>query len=134
MDGAFVSCEKNICVNENKILSYVFSQKFHNFRSFFYIYLSFGCAGSLLLCGHFSLVAASGGCCLVAVHELLVEVASLVAELSCTCSVVTAHRLSCSMACGIFPDQGLIPCLLYWQVDSLPQSHQGSPNCSSFYR
>ena len=27
----------------------------------------------------------------------------------------------------IFPIQGLNPCLLYWQVDSLPLSHQGSP-------
>ena len=45
-------------------------------------------------------------------------------------SVVVAHRLgrlSCSMANGIFPDQELNPCLLYWQVDSLPLSHQGSP-------
>ena len=24
------------------------------------------------------------------------------------------HRLSCSAACGIFPDQGSIPCLLHW--------------------
>ena len=28
---------------------------------------------------------------------------------------------------GIFPDQGSNLCLLYWQVDSLPLSHQGSP-------
>ena len=28
---------------------------------------------------------------------------------------------------GIFPTQGLNPCLLHWQVDSLPPSHQGSP-------
>ena len=27
---------------------------------------------------------------------------------------------------GIFPDQGLNPCLLHWQVDSLPLSHQES--------
>ena len=31
------------------------------------------------------------------------------------------------MACGIFPDQGPNPCLLHWQADSLPLSHQGSP-------
>ena len=36
------------------------------------------------------------------------------------------HGLSCSMASGFFLDQGLNPCLLYWQVDSLPLSHQGS--------
>ena len=29
--------------------------------------------------------------------------------------------------CGIFSDQILNPCLLHWQVDSLPVSHQGSP-------
>ena len=40
--------------------------------------------------------------------------------------LVVAHRLSCSEACGIFPDQGLHPYLLHWQVDSLPVSDQGS--------
>ena len=29
-----------------------------------------------------------------------------------------AHRLSCSAACGIFPDQGSNPCPLHWQADS----------------
>ena len=33
-------------------------------------------------------------------------------------SVVVVHRLSCSAACGIFPDQGLNLCPLHWQVDS----------------
>ena len=33
-------------------------------------------------------------------------------------SVVGAHRLSCSMACGIFLDQGLNPCPLHWQPDN----------------
>ena len=41
-------------------------------------------------------------------------------------SVVVAHGLSCSEACGIFMDQGLNPCLLHWQVGSLPLSHRGS--------
>ena len=31
------------------------------------------------------------------------------------------------MVRGIFLDQGLNLCLLHWQVDSLPLSHQGSP-------
>ena len=44
-----------------------------------------------------------------------------------TDSVVVAHRLSCSAACGIFPDQGLNPCPLHWQADSQPLRHQGSP-------
>ena len=33
-------------------------------------------------------------------------------------SVVVAHGLSCSMACGIFPDRGSNPCPLHWQTDS----------------
>ena len=48
------------------------------------------------------------GFCLVVVHGLLIAVASLVAEhgLQSTSSLVVAHRVSCSTACGIFPDQG----------------------------
>ena len=40
---------------------------------------------------------------------------------------IGVHGLSCSMACGIFADQGSDLCLLIWQVDSSPVSHQGSP-------
>ena len=47
-------------------------------------------------------------------------------------SVVVAHGLSCSAACGIFPDQGSNPCLLHWQADSQPLRHQGSPICWIF--
>ena len=36
-------------------------------------------------------------------------------------------RLRYSTACGIFLDQGSHPCLLHWQADTLPLSHQGSP-------
>ena len=43
-----------------------------------------------------------------------------------TGSVVVAHGLSCSAACGIFPDQGSNPCPLHWQADSQPLRHQGS--------
>ena len=49
-------------------------------------------------------------------------------------SVVVAYELSCSVACGIFLDQGLNPyivsltsCPLYWQADSYPLCHKGSP-------
>ena len=42
-------------------------------------------------------------------------------------SVVAAHRLCCSTACGIFPDQGSNPCPLHWQVNCLALDHQGSP-------
>ena len=43
-------------------------------------------------------------------------------------SVVVVHWLSCSTSCEIFLDQGLNLCLLHWQKDSLPLSHQGSPS------
>ena len=42
-------------------------------------------------------------------------------------SVVVAHGPSCSVACGIFPDEGSNPCPLHWQADSQPLRHQGSP-------
>ena len=32
-----------------------------------------------------------------------------------------------SFSRGVSQTQGLNPCLLHWQVDSLPRSHQGSP-------
>ena len=66
-------------------------------------------------------------------------VASLVAEHDKACGLQElplpgsraqahcGHGLSCSMAGGIYPDQGLNPCLLHWQADSLPLSHRGSP-------
>ena len=44
-----------------------------------------------------------------------------------TGSIVVVHRLSCFAPCGIFPDLGMNWCLLHWQVDSLPLSHQRSP-------
>ena len=42
-------------------------------------------------------------------------------------SVIVAHGPSCSMACGIFPDQGSNPCPLHWQADSQSLRHQGNP-------
>ena len=72
----------------------------------------------------------SGGSSRARVLGRLVAVASLVAEhrlKGVKASVVVAHRLSCSAACGIFPNQGSNPCPLHWQMDSLPLGHQGSP-------
>ena len=86
----------------------------------------------------------------IAVRGLLIVVASLAAEhglqarglqqlqhvvsvvvahgLQSTGSVVVTQELSCSAACGVFPDQGLNPCSLHWQADSQPLHHQGSPS------
>ena len=47
-------------------------------------------------------------------------------------SAVVAHGPSCSVACGIFPDQGSNLCPLHWQADSQPLRHQGSPGSNLF--
>ena len=47
-------------------------------------------------------------------------------------SVILAHRLSCSMACGIFSDQGIKPESQLWQVDPYPLYHQGIPHVAYF--
>ena len=93
-------------------------------------------------CLGFSLAVVNRGYFLVAVHGLLIAVASPDAEhrlsgmgasvvgapgLWSAGSIVVTHGLSCSTASGIFPDRGLNPCLLHWQVGSLPLSHHGSP-------
>ena len=106
---------------------------FKEFHLFIYLFI-FGCVGSSFLCEGFSLVAASGGhsssrCAGLSLSRplLLRDTGSRRAG-----SVVVAHGLSCSAACGIFPDQGSNPCLLHWQADSQPLCHQGSPNASIF--
>ena len=47
-------------------------------------------------------------------------------------SVAVAHQLSCSKARGIFLGQESNLCVLNWQVDSLPLSHQENPKISNF--
>ena len=42
-------------------------------------------------------------------------------------SVIVAHGPSCSVACGILPDQGPNPRPPHWQADPQPLRHQGSP-------
>ena len=61
------------------------------------------------------------GLLFVAVRGLLTAVAPLVTEhklQGARASVDVAHGHSCSLAGGIFQDQGLNPCLLQCQVDS----------------
>ena len=50
--------------------------------------------------------------------------------LQSTGPAVVVRGLSCSVARGIFPDQGSNPCLLHGQVCSLSLSHQVSPEKS----
>ena len=105
--------------------------------TFIYLFMAvFGlhcCAQAFSSCGERGLL-------FVAVRRLLIVVASLVTQhglqvcglqqlwhvgsgvvargLQSAGSVVVVHRLSCSAACGIFPDQGTNPCPLHWQVNS----------------
>ena len=99
----------------------------------------FDCAGSLLLCGlcsscsgqafrrcSFSYCWAQAlqcsGC-----SSWNTRIPSLRLRALGQGSVVAVDGLSCPAARGIFLGQGLNPCLLHWQTDSLPMSHQGSP-------
>ena len=84
------------------------------------------CARAFSSCGKW-------GPLFIAVRGPLSITASLVAEhrlqtrrLSAG-SVIVAHGPSCSVACGIFPDQGSNPCPLHWQADSQPLHHQEAP-------
>ena len=106
------------------------------YETLFYSFI-FGCAGSSLRYSSISLIAVSRGYSVVAMCRLFTVVASLVVKhrlwgtrfSSCRSrapehrSEVGAHGLSCSAACGTFPDQGSNLCLLPWQVDSSPLSH-----------
>ena len=95
----------------------------------FLIYLFiFGCVGSSFLCEGFLQLRRAGAtlhrgarashCCGLSLRSTSSRRAG---------SVVVAHGLSCSAACGIFPDQGSNPCPLHRQADSQPLRHQGSP-------
>ena len=91
------------------------------FFFFLIIYFIFGCPGSLLLHGLFS------NCHRQGLFSSGSERASHCSGFSrCRAqalghrraSVVVAPGLNCSVACGIFPDQGSNPSLLHLQVDS----------------
>ena len=72
------------------------------------------------------LIVASGGDSLVVGRRLLTAVASLTVEhgpwgMQASVAAALGSGLSCSVACGIFPDQGSNLSLLHWQVDSSPR-------------
>ena len=126
------------------------------FKKLFICLFICGCAGPLLLCMGFLLGAASRGyssCGAQASHcggfsccgpralwpvgfnscgTWALQWGSVVAapRLYSTGSRVVVYRLGCHAACGIFLDRGLNLCVLHWQVDSSPLSHQGTPALS----
>ena len=84
----------------------------------------FGCAGSSFLHGLFSICGRQG--LLSSCHVRAFHCSSLsygAGALGCISSVVMEHGVSCLKPCGIFPDQGLNPCCLHGQEDSLPLGH-----------
>ena len=105
---------------------------------FYFVYLFifiFDCAGSSLLGKGFPLATVRSVYSLAEVHGFLTAVASLVVDsgaLRLQClqrmgSILVAHELRCSAACGICPDQGLNLHLLHWQADSSPAEPAGKP-------
>ena len=79
-------------------------------------------------CAGFSLAVGHGGCSLASVWNFSLRwLLLLEAQAPGTWAAVAVHGLSCSIAHGVFPDQGLNPCLLHWQVGSSALSQQGSP-------
>ena len=89
---------------------------------FIYLFLKiylfiFGCVGSSFLCEGFLQLGQAGAtlhrgarashCCGLSLRSTGSRHAG---------SVVVAHGPICSAACGIFPDQGLNPCPLHWEV------------------
>ena len=124
-------------VNSNYLLTWIYFLNLYNYLFFFLInlFIYFWLCWVFISVRGLSLVAASGGhsssrCAGLSLSRplLLRSTGSRRAG-----SVVVAHGLSCSAACGIFPDQGSNPCPLHRQADSQPLRHQGSPLQLSFY-
>ena len=96
--------------------------------SSFFVYLFVALLG-LHCCAQAFSGCGEGGYSLVAVQRLPIVVAcSVVApRLWVLGSAVVVRGLSCCVAFGIFPGQGLNLCGLLWQTGSYLLCHQGSP-------
>ena len=125
----YFSLEANWGLGHSKGFFYYYYYNYF-FFSFFLSFFIFGSAGFSLLGRLFSSCSARVSHCSdfssCGAWALVVEVP----RLQRTGSIVGVHKLSCSLACGTFLNQGLNLCFLLWQADSLPLSHQGSPDLS----
>ena len=124
-------------VSQELFISLEFLKKPDFFKCIFFFF--FCCTGSLMLCGLLSICRAQASHCGAlsrwgAQASVVMGSVAAAPELQSTDSIGAVHGLSCSAAYGIFLDQGLNPCLLQWQVDSLPLSHQGNPRALHFRR
>ena len=133
-----MSCETLIYLRYKGFVRYIFckyflsvhSFSFHFFKKLFiYLFIYFWLCWVFVSVRGLSLVAASGGHSSSPCAGLSLSRPLLLRSTGSRCagSVAVAHRPSCSVACGIFPDQGLNPCPLHWQADPQPLRHQGSP-------
>ena len=110
---------------------------FKNNVIYLFMWFILGCAGSWLLWEFLSGCSAQASFCggFIADHRLQSSQTSVVASprLWSTGSIVVAHKLSFSAACGVFPDHGSNLCLLQWQKDSLPLStREALSHCSCY--
>ena len=110
--GLKSSYRKSLCSTDKELPNFFFF--------FFNLFIYFRLCWVFVSVRGLSLVAASGGhsssrCAGLSLSRPLLLRSPGSRRAS---SVVTAHGLSCSAACGIFPDQGSNPCPLHWQADS----------------
>ena len=105
---------------------------FFFFKLFIYLFIYFWLCWVFVSVRGLSLVAASGGHSSSRCTGLSLSRPLLLQSTGSrrTGSVAVAHGPSCSVACGIFPDQGSNLCPLHWQADSQPLCHQGSPHAA----
>ena len=121
---SFVACNFGVIFREAIAWSKV--MKFYSYAFFFFLIILFlvaldlrCCARAFSSCGEWGLLSSCGA------------QAPLVGELRLWSvgSLVVAPGLSCSEACGIFPDQESNLCPLHWQAGSFPLCCQVSPLC-----
>ena len=127
-----ISCSAYLLINTFSRLTgfiYIYIYIFFFFTIFIYLFIYFWLCWVFVSVQGLSLVAASGGHSSSRCTGLSLSQPLLLRSTGSrrTGSVVVAHGPSCSVACGIFPDQSSNPCPLHWQADSQPLHHQGSP-------
>ena len=124
-----VSLERDV-LHIHLLLHHLVLSSFFFLSNFIYLFVS-GCTGSPLLHGLCSSCSRGGllsGC--GAPH--CGGFCGGAQALGCAGSGAVSQRPHCSVTCGVLPDQGSNLCLLHWQADSLPLSHQGNPSLQSF--